>query len=241
MVEITQVSDAVHVVVGSSVNWVVASDGADVTLFDSGYPGDREDLLKSLAALGHKPADVRAVVLTHGHIDHMGTAIWWAAEHGTPIYAHSAELGNVRRDYVDQAEPLKVILNAWRPGWIPWLIHVVRSGGMNRDGIPTVQPLENLPDLPGAPVPVASPGHTGGHCSFLVAGHVLVAGDAIITGHAIATRSGPQLLPPPFTRDMEQARASAAALADVDADVLAPGHGPAWRGSMSEAVEQALS
>ncbi|MBN7487889.1 MBL fold metallo-hydrolase, partial [Mycobacteroides abscessus] len=216
MVEITQVSDAVHVVNGEAVNWVIASDDSGVTLFDSGYPGDRDDVLKSIAALGHKPQDVRALVLTHGHIDHMGTAIWWAAEHGVPVYAHNAELGNVRRDYVDQAEPLKVVLNLWRPGWLPWVIHAMRLGAGVRDGIPTAAPLgPELADLPGAPAPIPTPGHSGGHCSFLVAGHVLVVGDAIITGHPVAKRSGPQLLPTPFTKDMEQARRSAEALADV--------------------------
>ncbi|ANO00872.1 beta-lactamase-like protein [Mycobacteroides abscessus 5S-0422] len=242
MVEITQVSDAVHVVNGEAVNWVIASDDSGVTLFDSGYPGDRDDVLKSIAALGHKSQDVRAVVLTHGHIDHMGTAIWWAAEHGVPVYAHNAELGNVRRDYVDQAEPFKVVLNLWRPGWLPWVIHAMRLGAGVRDGIPTAAPLgPELADLPGAPEPIPTPGHSGGHCSFLVAGHVLVVGDAIITGHPVAKRSGPQLLPTPFTKDMEQARRSAEALADVDADVLAPGHGPAWIGSLRDAVQIALS
>ncbi|SHS53684.1 beta-lactamase-like protein [Mycobacteroides abscessus subsp. abscessus] len=70
---------------------------------------------------------------------------------------------------------------------------------------------------------------------------MLVVGDAIITGHPVAKRSGPQLLPTPFTKDMEQARRSAEALADVDADVLAPGHGPAWIGSLRDAVQIALS
>lgn len=242
MVQITQISDHTHFVNGEAVNWVVASDDSGVLLFDSGYPGDRDDVLESLAALGHKPADVRAIVLTHGHIDHMGSAIWWASEHQVPVYAHSAELGNVRRDYLDQAPPLRVALNLWRPGWARWLAHAIGRGAMVRKGIPTVATLgAELADLPGAPVPVPTPGHSAGHCSFLLADRVLVAGDAIITGHPISARTGPQLLPAPFTKDMDLARRSAAALADLDADVLAPGHGPAWSGSLRDAVRIALA
>lgn len=76
MIQVTQVGEAVHLVNGESVNWVIAGGGSGgITLFDSGYPGDRNDVLKSIAALGNRPQDVRAIVLTHGHIDHIGTAI----------------------------------------------------------------------------------------------------------------------------------------------------------------------
>ncbi|TXJ05175.1 MAG: MBL fold metallo-hydrolase, partial [Aeromicrobium sp.] len=38
--KITQVSDSVHVVKGTNVNWAVVSDGTRVTLIDAGYPSD---------------------------------------------------------------------------------------------------------------------------------------------------------------------------------------------------------
>ena len=41
----------------------------------------------ALAAHGFAPADVRAVLLTHIHLDHAGAAGWWAQQ-GTPIYVH---------------------------------------------------------------------------------------------------------------------------------------------------------
>jgi glyoxylase-like metal-dependent hydrolase (beta-lactamase superfamily II) len=92
--------------------------------------------------------------------------------------------------------------------------------------------------LPGAPLAIPSPGHTGGHCSFIVDG-VLVAGDALVTGHPVSTRSGPQLLPDLFNHDQDGCVRSLAALGLLDTDVLLPGHGPVWRGAIRDAAEQA--
>ena len=74
--------------------------------------------------------------------------------------------------------------------------------------------------------------------SYLVDG-VLVAGDALITGHPLSARSGPQLLPTIFNHDQDGCLRSLAALGMLDTEVLVPGHGPLWRGSIRSAAEQA--
>jgi glyoxylase-like metal-dependent hydrolase (beta-lactamase superfamily II) len=86
---------------------------------------------------------------------------------------------------------------------------------------------------------IASPGHTGGHCSFVVDG-VLVSGDALVTGHPVAARDGPQLLHKVFNHDQDGCVRSLAALAMLETDVLVPGHGPVWRGPVREAVAKAM-
>jgi glyoxylase-like metal-dependent hydrolase (beta-lactamase superfamily II) len=68
---------------------------------------------------------------------------------------------------------------------------------------------------------------------------VLVSGDALVTGHPVSTRSGPQLLPAIFNHDQDVCVRSLAALGMLDTDVLLPGHGPVWRGSIREAGERA--
>ncbi|MGH3562435.1 MAG: MBL fold metallo-hydrolase, partial [Mycobacterium sp.] len=83
MVELVPVTERVHLARGDAVNWVLVADDAGVMLIDAGYPGDRPDVLSSLGALGYDAADVRAVLLTHAHIDHLGSAIWLAKTHGT--------------------------------------------------------------------------------------------------------------------------------------------------------------
>lgn len=87
-------------------------------------------------------------------------------------------------------------------------------------------------------MPVPTPGHTGGHCSYLVDG-ILVSGDALVTGHPLLKRPGPQLLPALFNHDEAACLTSLTALAAVEADVMLPGHGPVWRGSIADAAAAA--
>jgi glyoxylase-like metal-dependent hydrolase (beta-lactamase superfamily II) len=239
---LVQVTETVHLAQGRAVNWTLVADDTGVMLIDAGYPGDREDVLASLDKLGYGAGDVRAILLTHAHIDHLGSAIRFASEHGIPVYCHADEVGHAKREYLEQVSVFDVALRIWRPRWAVWGLHVVRSGGLIRDGIPTTQPLtaEVAAGLPGNPMPIATPGHTSGHCSYVVDG-VLVSGDALITGHPLLRRSGPQLLPAVFSHSQPDCLRSLNALALLDTDVLLPGHGDVWRGPIREATEAAIS
>ncbi|OBF24426.1 MBL fold metallo-hydrolase [Mycobacterium kubicae] len=242
MAELVQVTDTVHLAQGHAVNWTLVTDDTGVMLIDAGYPGDREDVLASLGKLGYQPGDVRAVLLTHAHIDHLGSAIWFASQYHTPVYCHAREVGHAKREYLEQVSTIDVALRIWRPRWAVWTTHVMRSGGLIRDGIPSTQPLtpEVAAGLPGHPEPVFSPGHTNGHCSYLV-DDVLVSGDALITGHPLLRHHGPQLLPAIFSYSQEDSIRTLSALAKVDSEVLVPGHGDLWRGPIREAAEAAIA
>jgi glyoxylase-like metal-dependent hydrolase (beta-lactamase superfamily II) len=241
-VEVVPVTERVHLARGKAVNWVLVADDAGVMLIDAGYPGDRADVLASLGALGYRSADVRAVLLTHAHVDHLGSAVWFAKTHGTPVYCHPDEVGHARREYLEQASPLRVAVQLWRPSWAVWSTHLVRNGGLSREGIPTAQPLtgETAARLPGRPIPVPTPGHTRGHCSYLVDG-VLASGDALVTGHAVLPHGGPQLLPALFSHNQDDCVRSLTALALLETEILAPGHGDLWRGPIREATEAAAA
>lgn len=239
---LTAITESVHLVAGEAVNWLVVTDHNGVMLIDAGYPGDRDDVLASLRELGYAAEDVRAILLTHAHIDHLGSAIWFAKTHGTPVYCHADEVGHAKREYLEQASPLDVALRVWRPRWAIWAVHVVSNGGLTREGIPSAQPLtaEVAAELPGQPMAIPTPGHTGGHCSYLVDG-VLASGDALVTGHPLLARGGPQLLPAVFSHNQENCVRSLAALALLDTEILAPGHGALWRGPIRDATEKATA
>jgi glyoxylase-like metal-dependent hydrolase (beta-lactamase superfamily II) len=234
------VTERVHLVQGGAVNWLLVTDDSGVMLIDAGYPGDRDDVLASLQQLGYQALDVRAILLTHAHIDHFGSAIWFAKTLGTPVYCHADEVGHAKREYLEQASPLDVAKHIWRPRWALWTAHLVRDGGLSREGIPTTQALtaEVAAQLPGHPMAIPTPGHTGGHCSYLVDG-ILASGDALVTGHPLLARSGPQLLPAMFSHDQDGCIRSLAALALLDTEILVPGHGDLWRGPVREAANLA--
>jgi glyoxylase-like metal-dependent hydrolase (beta-lactamase superfamily II) len=234
------ITDNVHFAYTDLVNWTLVTDGDGVILIDAGFPGSRDGVLESLRRLGFGVDDVRAILLTHAHIDHFGSAIWFAKTHGTPVYCHAAEVGHSKREYLEQASPVDIAKHIWQPRYLGWSVAVARKGALTRVGIPSTQALTEdvAAGLPGAPVAIPTPGHTGGHCSFVVDG-VLVAGDALVTGHPLAPRGGPQLLPKLFNHDQDGCMRSLAALGLLDTEVLLPGHGPVWRGSIREATAAA--
>lgn len=238
----TAVTERVHVARTPLVNWTLVSDESGVLLIDAGYPGDRADVLTSLDRLGFAPTDVRAIVLTHAHIDHLGSAIWFARMHGTPVYCHPGEVGHAHREYLEQVSPVALLAHLWKPRWLRWSAAVVGKGGLVRSGIPTAEPLsaEVAATLPGQPTVLPTPGHTRGHCSYLVDG-VLIAGDALVTGHPLSRDRGPQLLPSIANHDQAQCVRSLSVLATAGTTVLIPGHGDVWTGPVHQAVAQATA
>ena len=239
---IVEAAAGVHLVHGSDTNWVVLSEGASVTLVDTGYPGDREDLLASLAALGHRPEDVTAVLVTHAHTDHLGSAEFLNRSYGTPVLLHEQEVPHARREFLHQVGIGAVLRQAWRPGVLPWAVRALRSGGTadvrvtRPEALPPAGPL----DLPGRPVPVHTPGHTGGHCAYhLPDAGVLISGDALVSGHPTSRTRGPHLLPAMFHTARAAALDSLRRIEGLDADVLLPGHGAPHRGPVAEAARRA--
>ncbi|MFS8201560.1 MBL fold metallo-hydrolase [Streptomyces sp. CWNU-52B] len=240
--DIRHVADGIHLVHGSNTNWVILTEGDAVTLVDTGYPGDREKVLASLSAVGSSPEAVTAVLVTHAHNDHLGSAEYLSSTYGTPVYTHEAEVPHARRDFLHQVSAGRVLRNAWRPGVVPWAVHALRSGGTAQVPVakPQVFPGEGPLDLPGRPVPVHTPGHTAGHCAFhLPEAGVVISGDGLVSGHPTARAAGPQVLPVMFHRDLGGTLASLDVFASLSGDVLLPGHGPVHRGSVREAALRA--
>ncbi|MFE9172156.1 MBL fold metallo-hydrolase [Streptomyces kebangsaanensis] len=240
--DVRQVADGTYLVHGSNTNWVILTEGDAATLIDTGYPGDRRRLLDSLAAVGSSPEAVVAVLITHAHNDHLGSAEYLRAAHGTPVHLHEAEVPHARREFLHQVSVGRVLRNGWRPGVLPWAVHALRAGGTAHVPVaePRPFPAAGPLDLPGRPVPVHTPGHTRGHTVFhLPDTGVVVSGDALVSGHPTSRVRGPQLLPDMFHHERARALASLDVLEKLDADVTLPGHGPAHRGPVRQAARRA--
>jgi glyoxylase-like metal-dependent hydrolase (beta-lactamase superfamily II) len=242
--KVEQVADGLFRAGGTDVNWYLVKEGTDLTLVDAGYPGDTAAVLASIEAVGCKPGDVRALLLTHAHVDHMGEANHLHDEYGVPTLMDPAEVPHARREVLEQAGPLDVARQLWRPGVLPWSLRITRAGATKDVRLPHAQafPTDGTLDVPGGPVPVATHGHTSGHSAYLFPALGAVAtGDALVTGHAVSRHTGPQLIPEWFNHAPIDPREGLAPLADVDADVVLPGHGSALRVPVREAVMAALS
>lgn len=249
---IVQVADGVHWVPGTHTNWVLVTEGDAVTLVDAGYPGDLPRVEASLAAIGRSVADVAAIVLTHAHVDHIGDAARLRRTYGTRVMVWSPEAPLARgevREMISRPHLMQMMLTV--PGAVPALMRTSRVMGPKTmllwRNVPVPDPevfeADGPLDVPGGLVPVPTPGHTSGHCSYHLPGRgALISGDTLITGFPVdLDPPQPQMMHPYFAQDYEKVVQSTRRLADLEADVVVPGHGRPYYGSPAAAVAGALA
>src|SRR3974390_3944626 len=87
-----QIAPRIHRVGPDSiVNSYLVEDSGEVTIIDAGAPGLWALVPAELAAMGPSLEDVRAIVLTHGHTDHVGYAERARRERGWRVMVHEAD------------------------------------------------------------------------------------------------------------------------------------------------------
>lgn len=224
------------------VNWYIVDGGAaGLTLVDAGLPGYRNQLEPSLAEIGRTAADVRAVVLTHGHIDHIGFAdVLYDA--GATVHLHPDDVQLARDPRTNKTDSTSLKYLAW-PGTIAFIAHAVRAGVRQPAPMPDAVPLVDgaIADVPGQPRVTHAPGHTDGSCVLEFPEHgVVFVGDLLCTMSFFSGRPAePQLQTRASNRNSAQAMASLDRLRDVTARTVLPGHGGPWRDGVEAAAASA--
>jgi glyoxylase-like metal-dependent hydrolase (beta-lactamase superfamily II) len=210
------------------LSYAIAHAGG-VALVDTGWPCERawDGLVDGLRAAGWDITDVKAVLVTHGHGDHVGLARRIRETTGAWVAIHEAD--SARRSRHDD-------LPAFRRAMDDWL-HM--RGGLTDDFAAVQVPLPDMfddfaiePDRflvdrdrplgPGTDlISVWTPGHTPGHVCFFDSGRNLV-----LTGDHILPRITPNISPSPFdTADnLGDYLRSLAALAELPAEEVLPAH-----------------
>jgi glyoxylase-like metal-dependent hydrolase (beta-lactamase superfamily II) len=230
-----KIADGIHRVgADSTINSYLLEEGSEVTIVDAAVPGYWSDLLAELAAMGRALEDVRAVVLTRGHSDHIGFAERARRERGVPVRVHEIDAALARGEVPNPSNGMGPV----RP--MPLLRFLARTfvkGGLRTPRLTEVVTYGDgaTLDVPGSPQVILLPGHTPGSAALHVRGRdALFIGDAIATVAVTTGASGPMVAP--FTADPARAVESVARLDGVEARWLLPGHGEPWTGGVGEAV-----
>jgi glyoxylase-like metal-dependent hydrolase (beta-lactamase superfamily II) len=235
------VAPGIHRVEDAYTNWYLVEAEDGLTLVDAGVPTSWASLQDALAALGRGPDDLRAVVLTHAHFDHLGFAERARSELGLPVWVHENDAPLAARPHQYAHERPRSLYFATQVRALPIVAALVRSRAFFPTPVREVQRYGDgaLP-VPGAPRVVFTPGHTLGHCALHFPDRdAVMAGDAVVMLDPYTARRGPRIVAGAATADSERALRSLDALAATGAGTVLTGHGEAWRGGAEAAAEEA--
>jgi deazaflavin-dependent oxidoreductase (nitroreductase family) len=214
-------------------NVYLVGSGSGWTLVDAGWAGSAAAIKTAAEAVFGPDARPTAILLTHIHPDHSGSAGRLARSWQVTVYAHPAELPMAAGRYLPQ---YSMPLDRWIIVPIMRLLPARTRQRIEAAGDITdlVRPLDPQGGVPGLPEWrwVPTPGHTPGHVGYLrPKDGILIAGDAALTvdlnslGGVLFGRQ--RVAGPPWytTWDWPAAKQSIQVLAELKPQALAPGHG----------------
>jgi glyoxylase-like metal-dependent hydrolase (beta-lactamase superfamily II) len=221
-------------------NVYLVRTGNSWVLVDAGMNGYRRTISSAAEAFVGRGKAPDAIVLTHGHFDHVGSLDALLNEWPVPVYAHRLE-----RPYLNGESAYPPPDPLVGRGAMALLSRLYPRGPINIANQLNVLPDDgSVPMMPGWRY-IFTPGHTAGHISlFREQDRVLIAGDAVVTTKqesalaVIAQREELHGPPAYYTQDWKAAADSVRKLAALEPEVLATGHGVAARGPR---MRQALS
>jgi glyoxylase-like metal-dependent hydrolase (beta-lactamase superfamily II) len=233
----------IHRIEDASVNWYLVEAASGLTIVDAGVPRSWDSLQLVLDEIGRDASEIRALVLTHAHFDHVGFAERARTELKVPVLVHENDAPLARKPLQYTHERARSRYLVTRPRGLPHVLGFLATRAFWPTPVREPQPFSGSElDVPGSPQVIFTPGHTVGHCALHFPDRdAVIAGDAIVMLDPYTGAKGPRIVAGAATADSHWALRSLDALAAVDAGTVLTGHGEPWRGGTAEAVRRARS
>ncbi|HLP54068.1 MAG TPA: MBL fold metallo-hydrolase [Fluviicola sp.] len=219
------------------VNWYLLRSSNGAVIIDTGFAGYFPQLEQALENHQIGPEELKAVLLTHVHNDHIGCAEAIRSRFQIPVYLHEADAPAAQK--ISHSPPWWAIKNSWRWPVIRMIAHAIFTGKTFATKplkeVITFTDDDELP-VPGKPLVIHTPGHTlGESCFYFREAGLLFSGDALVTKNVISgVEGGPQLLHDNINEYPQLAKDSLTKLGMIGGITLYPGHGLPWEGNLSE-------
>ncbi|BDH61710.1 MBL fold metallo-hydrolase [Lysinibacillus sp. PLM2] len=222
-----EITSDIFVLTIQVVNVCFVGDKKDWTLIDAGMPKSADTIIQEAENRFGPNARPNAIVLTHGHFDHVGAVIELIKHWNVPVYAHELEIPYLtgQKKYPEADTSVEGGLVARMSFYFP--NDPIHLGSH-------VQPLPKDGTIPGLSgwKWIPTPGHSPGHVSlFRENDRALIVGDAFVTVKQESLFkvlvqekeiSGP---PRYFTINWNQARESVQKLSYLNPTIAVTGHG----------------
>lgn len=237
---VQQVAEGVFSYTIQIVNIAMVRTSNDFVLIDTGMPESEKKIFEIVEEIFGENAKPEAIILTHGHFDHVGSIEKLLTQWDVPVYAHPLEIPYLtgQKNYPDPDGTVE-------GGLVAKISPMFPNEGVHLGN--HVKPLPDNGELPHLSEWkwIHTPGHSDGHISlFREKDRTLIAGDAFIT---VKQDSLAKVLvqerevngPPRYlTTDWQLAKKSVEKLAALHPQVAVTGHGLPMEG---EELEQGLT
>lgn len=214
-----KIAEGTHRIDGINGNVYLVEDGEALTLIDTGLPRSDKKIIKYIESLGHQPVDVTRIVLTHFHIDHVGSLKKIKEATGAKVAAHEID-AEIISGKKAAPKPKNLMIKA--------LTSVVKADPVDVD-----LPLKDN-DKIGRLTVIYTPGHSEGSIALFDAERkVMFVGDTVRFNDGKI--EGP---PERFTLDPQKAKESIGRIASFDFDILLSGHGDPLMPNASQRLKE---
>ncbi|QGU96373.1 MBL fold metallo-hydrolase [Clostridium bovifaecis] len=214
------------------VNACILCEGNEWFLVDTGLESSAEFIIETAEKYFKKNSQPKAIILTHGHFDHIGSVIQLVDKWKVPVYAHELEMPYLtgKKDYAAGDSTVD-------GGLVAEMSPAFPHNSINLGN--SIHPLPSDGSIPAITEWrwIHTPGHTPGHISlFRDKDKVLIVGDAFTTVKqesllSVLTQRKKVSGPPAYlTTDWKAAETSVKALATLEPSLIIPSHGIPMRG-----------
>lgn len=224
----TQICENAWLLSLGNVNAVLLKEGQELTLVDAGFPDKVDVIVKAIKSLGFKPSDVKHLVLTHAHPDHIGSAADFLKLTKADTWMHIEDVS-----IAESGGPFRYMAPA--PGLLQRILYKL----VWKDGSRTAPFTIDQQVHDGDVLPVAGglrvihvPGHCAGQIALLWKDNrLLIVGDVGSNMLGVSDPVG--------FEDQAAGRRSQARLAGLDFDAAAFGHGSLIKQGASAKIRKA--
>jgi len=203
-------------------------------LIDAGMPDSADEIIAVVEERFGENASPKAIILTHGHFDHVGAIIELVEKWNVPVYAHELELPYLTGK-MSYPEPDPTVEGGMVAKMSPMFPNEPIDLGSHVEKLPGDGTVPHLPEFQW----IHTPGHTPGHVSlFRESDKALIVGDAFVTVkqeslYKVFTQEQEISGPPRYlTPDWKAAKESVQKLAALKPEVAITGHGLPMSGEL---------